>query len=152
VSGSAPRRVAVRPLILLGCAVAYALVAADTTPFTTPADVLTGLPIAAMAVLVLIRWPARTTPLRLAAPEIAHPYRPWVVVWAAITVWELFNYLVHGSRADHPTFSSMTDAFDRFYLLKTLLFLGWLSLGWMIVCRGSRAASVAAPGPGAGRS
>jgi hypothetical protein len=53
-------------------------------------------------------------------------------------VWELFNYLVHGTRANHPTFSSITDAIDRFYLLKTLLFLGWLAGAWEIVRRGSR--------------
>ena len=51
-------------------------------------------------------------------------------------VWELFNYLVHGTRANHPTFSSITDAIDRFYLLKTLLFLGWLAGGLVIVRRG----------------
>ena len=54
-------------------------------------------------------------------------------------VWELFNYLVHGTRANHPTFSSITDAIDRFYLLKTLLFLGWLAGGLAIIRMGSRA-------------
>jgi len=52
--------------------------------------------------------------------------------------WELFNYLVHGSRANHPTFSSITDANDRFYVLKSLLFLGWMASAWVIIGRGSR--------------
>ena len=55
---------------------------------------------------------------------------------AAFTAWELFNYVVHGSRADHPTFSSITDANDRFYLLKALLFLGWMAAAMVIVQRG----------------
>ena len=58
------------------------------------------------------------------------------------TVWELFNYLVHGSRADHPTFSSITDANDRFYLLKSLLFFGWLAAGMVIVRQGGPPMSV----------
>jgi hypothetical protein len=65
-------------------------------------------------------------------------------------VWELFNYLVHGTRADHPTFSSITDAIDRFYLLKALLFLGWMAAAWVIVRRGSRGSARAVrgtPGP-----
>jgi hypothetical protein len=59
------------------------------------------------------------------------------VLFAIFTVWELFNYLVHGTRAEHPTFSSITDAMDRFYLLKALLFLGWLAGAWVISGRGS---------------
>jgi hypothetical protein len=54
------------------------------------------------------------------------------------TAWELFNYVVHGPRGDHPTFSSITDAVDRFYLLKSVVILGWLALGWMILRRGAR--------------
>jgi hypothetical protein len=61
-----------------------------------------------------------------------------VVLVVTFTAWELFNYLVHGSRANHPTFSSITDAIDRFYLLKTLLFVGWLAFGWRIVVAGAR--------------
>ena len=74
-------------------------------------------------------------------PASGHPYLPWLGLLIVFVVWELFNYLVHGSRADHPTFSSITDAIDRFYLLKALLFLGWLAGAWVIVRRGSR------PGP-----
>jgi hypothetical protein len=124
---------------------AYSLVAASTTPFTLPADVLTGVAIAAMAVLVIVRWPLRTRAAAAGAQDPvdrdrrrAHPYLPWVAVLVVFTAWEFFNYLVHGSRADHPTFSSITDANDRFYLLKALLFLAWMTAAWVIVQRGSR--------------
>ncbi len=118
--------------LLVGGGSAYALLAASTTPFTLPADVLTGLAIVGMAVLVVVRWPLHTRPAG------AHPYRPWVALLVVFTAWELFNYLVHGSRADHPTFSSITDANDRFYVLKALLFFGWMAAGWSIVRQGAR--------------
>ncbi len=161
--------------LLVGGGAVYALVAASTTPFTIPADVLTGLAIVGMAVLVIVRWPLHTRARRPAGPAsptdparpddaahtvepagpagspdtvdgvtgagartAAHPYLPWVLVLVVFTAWELFNYLVHGSRADHPTFSSITDANDRFYLLKALLFLVWLAAALVIVRRGAR--------------
>ena len=126
--------------LLFGAACAYALGAAATTPFTAAADILTAVPIAAMAVVVLVWWPRRVTPVRPAAGEgaPAHPYALWVVVLAVFAGWELFNYLAPGTRAEHPTLSSMTDAVDRYYPLKALLFLGWLRLGWSIVRRGAR--------------
>jgi hypothetical protein len=123
-------------LLLVGGGAAYALVAASTTPFTLPADVLTGLAIVVMVVLVIVCWPLHTA--RPTAPAAAHPYRPWVLLLVVFTAWELFNYLVHGSRADHPTFSSITDANDRFYVLKALLFFGWMAAGWSIVRQGAR--------------
>jgi hypothetical protein len=51
-------------------------------------------------------------------------------------VWELAEYAARGSRADHPTLSSMLDAVDRSYGLKALVFFLWLWLGAAIVRRG----------------
>jgi hypothetical protein len=122
---------------------AYSLVAASTTSFTLPADVLTGLAILGMAVLLAVRWPLRPRTFQRAgaaegAGKVGHPYLPWLALLIVFVAWELFNYLVHGTRADHPTFSSITDAIDRFYLLKALLFLGWLAAALVIVRSGSR--------------
>jgi hypothetical protein len=152
-----------RSAVLLAGGVGYSLIAASTTPFTLPADILTGLAIVAMAVLVCVSWPLRTRKVRAAAAAAAaaasatssassastastgssastgRPYLPWIVLLIVFVVWELFNYLVHGTRANHPTFSSITDAIDRTYLLKTLMFLGWLAGGLAIIRLGSRA-------------
>ena len=140
-----------RSAVLLAGGVGYSLVAASTTPFTLPADVLTGLAIVAMAVLVGVRWPLRprraraisasssTTSPTSSSSTTSRPYLLWVLLLVIFVAWELFNYLVHGTRANHPTFSSITDAIDRFYLLKALLFLGWLAAALVIVGRGSRA-------------
>jgi hypothetical protein len=134
------------PAVLLVGGCAYSLIAASTTPFTLPADVLTGLAIVAMAVLVIVRWPLRTKKLRAATATATpttggHPYLPWLALTIVFVAWELFNYLVHGTRANHPTFSSITDAVDRFYLLKALLFLGWMAGALVIIRRGSRRAA-----------
>lgn len=135
-----------RSAVLLAGGVGYSLVAASTTPFTLPADVLTGLAIVAMAVLVGVRWPLRPRRARPISASFSstssttsRPYLLWVLLLVIFVAWELFNYLVHGTRANHPTFSSITDAIDRFYLLKALLFLGWLAAALVIVGRGSRA-------------
>jgi hypothetical protein len=132
------------PAVLLVGGSAYSLIAASTTPFTLPADVLTGLVIVGMALLVIVRWPWRTrsaapAPAPAPAPRAAaHSYLPWLLLLVVFTAWELFNYLVHGSRADHPTLSSITDANDRFYLLKSLLFLAWMAGALVILRQGSR--------------
>lgn len=135
-------------VLLVGGGAAYALVAASTTPFTLPADILTGFAILGMAVLVAVRWPLGTRKVRAATRPTGdghgHPYLPWLGLLVVFTVWELFNYLVHGTRADHPTFSSITDAIDRYYVLKAVLFLSWMAAAWVIVRRGSRGSARAA--------
>jgi hypothetical protein len=124
--------------LLLAGAVAYALGAANARAFTEPANVLTALPILALVVLVVVRWPLRPRPAA-APPDVSHPYRAWVILFAAIVAWELAEYAARGSRADHPTLSSMADAVDRYYLLKALFIFLWLYLGAAIVRRGRQA-------------
>jgi hypothetical protein len=123
-----------RTLLAVGAA-AYALGAATTRAFTEPANLLTALPIVALAVLLVVRWPLRPRPLKL-APDEAHPWRAWVILFVAIVAWEVAEYAARGSRADHPTLSSMLDAVDRYYVLKALVFFLWLWLGAAIVRRG----------------
>jgi hypothetical protein len=133
--------------VLLIGAIGYSLIAASTRPFTVPADVLTGLAILGMAVVVVVRWPLGTRKVRAATQTgTGHGYLPWFGLFVVFTGWQLFNYLVHGTRADHPTFSSITDAIDRYYLLKAVLFLAWMAGAWVIVRRGSRAAARASRG------
>ena len=63
--------------------------------------------------------------------------------------WELAEYAARGSRADHPTLSSMLDAVNRSYGLKALVFFLWLCLGAAIVRRGGRASAARARERGA---
>jgi hypothetical protein len=132
--------------VLVAVGVAYALGAAATTAFTLPADVLTGLPIVALAVLVVVRWPLRSRPLKLPSDARGvHPYRAWGALLAVIVAWELAEYFARGSRGAHPTLSSMADAFDRHGVLKAMAFFGWLSLGALIVCKGGPSAPAETP-------
>jgi hypothetical protein len=131
----------------------YALGLAATTPFSWPANILTAIPIVAVVVVAIIRWPAR--PTRVTIPEEErprHPYLGWVVLVGLIVAWELVMYLVRGSRSAHPTLSSMADAFDRSNDgLKAIACFAWLWLGTAIVRAGTqRTARVA--GRGAVRS
>jgi hypothetical protein len=135
--GSGQRRPRDLALVVGGAAaVAYALVGASTTAFSEPADILTAVPIVTLVVLVIIRWPLHPRPTLL-AEEGTHPFRAWVVLFAAVVLWELAEYAARGSRADHPTLSSMFDAVNRYYGLKALMFFAWLYLGGAIVRRGT---------------
>ena len=134
--------------MLLAAGVAYALVAATTTSFTDSADVVTALPIVGLAVLTVARWPWHPRPLEAAPPARGpHPYRAWVALFAAIVVWELAQYVARGSRGAHPTLSSMADALDRHYLLKAVVFFGWLCLGAFIVRQGTPTRAVRTRAP-----
>ena len=69
-----------------------------------------------LVVLVLVRWPLRPRP-GPGPPEPGrrrHPWRAWVILFAVLVAWELAEYAARGSRADHPTLSSMLDAVDRY--------------------------------------
>ncbi len=135
-------------LALLGAA--YAFVAATTTPFSSQADLATALPIVVIAVSVVIRWPLspggraqQRTRIRARTRGVPHPFAWWVALFVAVVGWELAQYLLPGSRAPHPTLSSMADAVNRYYPLKVVVFFGWLWLGAAIVRDGVRVDSVA---------
>ncbi len=116
---------------LLAFGTAYALVAAATQPFSWQADLVTAVPVGALAVGAIVYWPRH--PVRPQVHRQGHPYVPWVVAAATVVAWELVNELVPGARGDHPTLSSMLNAVDRYYALKALVFLAWLGLGWTVV-------------------
>jgi hypothetical protein len=141
-------------VVLVLAGIVYALLAAATTPFSTAADIATGVPIIVMAVLAVWRWPLRPRPLLVPVAvagdggetRMAHPWRAWIVLFGVVVAWELAEYAARGSRADHPTFSSMTDAVDRYFALKALLFFLWLALGAAIVRAGARRRRPEGPG------
>jgi hypothetical protein len=137
-SGRHPANLAQIAWALAAAGVAYALVAAGTTAFTRSANIVTAVPIVALAVLVVVRWPLRTRRLQLDPVEAPHPWRAWAALFGAVVAWELADYAARGSRADHPTLSSMLDAVDRYFVLKAFVFFLWLYLGAAIVRRGGR--------------
>lgn len=123
-------------LILAAGAAAYAAGAATTTPFTWPANVVTGVPIVAFAAGVLWRWPLH--PHRtVEAGRSSRSGVAWGVAFAVVVAWELVEYFAPGSRAAHPTLSSMADAVDRHRVAKAVVFWAWLCLGAWILSAGS---------------
>jgi hypothetical protein len=115
-------------------AIGYSLLAARTTPFSTSSDVAAGVPIVLLALAEIVLWirgrgraagGAATGTSRVIGA--GGPWWPWLVAAIAVVGWELENYARAGSRAAHPTFSSMADAVDRYWLLKALVFLAWLA-------------------------
>lgn len=114
--------------------VGYALGAAATTPFSLAANVMTGIPIILLGVLAVARWPLRPQPVR---PPGRHPFRDWIILGIAMLAWEVAVYAARGSRAEHPTLSSMVDAVDRYYGLKVILFFGWLCVCAFVVLAGT---------------
>jgi hypothetical protein len=129
--------------VSVALAAAYALGAAATTPFTWQADLLTAVPLVLLAVAAVARWPAHPHPRPV--PAGTHPFLPWLALAAVVVAWELANYLFHGARAAHPTLSSMADAVDRQYLLKALMFFGWLCFGAWVVHLGRPKAAPRTP-------
>jgi hypothetical protein len=115
---------------LLTLGTAYALVAAATQPFSWQADLMTAVPVAALAVGAIVFWPRH--PATSEVPGRRHPYRPWVAALVVVVTWELVNDVLPGARGEHPTLSSMLNAVDRHYALKVFVFLAWLSLGWTV--------------------
>jgi hypothetical protein len=134
-----------RRALVVALAAAYALGAAATTPFTWQADLVTALPIGALAVAAVARWPARPrarpeggVPRSVGhAARPRHPYLAWLVVLAAVVTWELVQYASAGSRGLHPTLSSMADAVDRHVGPEAVVFFLWLCLGAAIVRAGT---------------
>jgi hypothetical protein len=144
------RRAALLPAALVAAGALYAWLVAGTTPFTATADVLTAIPLAALAVVVAVQllegagaggagaprpWDRRPDPgLHSDGPGVARQVLPWLTLVAAALALELFNYL-SGARATHPTISSMYDSAARWRAVKALVVLAWLGLGWYLVRR-----------------
>ena len=119
----------------------YALAAAATTPFTWTADLVTAIPIGVAAVAAVVLWPAHpdrsAVLMEEGSPRPRPPSMGWVVLLAVVVGWELVEYLWRGSRAAHPTLSSMADAFDAHFIGKAVAFFAWLWLGAAIVRAGA---------------
>jgi hypothetical protein len=124
--------------VVVAVTLGYALWLAATVPFSSAANLLTGVAIVAVIVMAIIRWPWHPSRSGVLADEQPrHPYLGWVVLFGIIVAWELVMYLVRGSRSAHPTLSSMADAFDRYnYFAKAVACFAWLWLGGAIVRAG----------------
>ncbi|HTX00279.1 MAG TPA: hypothetical protein VMD59_15980 [Acidimicrobiales bacterium] len=120
----------------------YSWFAGGTRPFTTPAGALTG---ATYAVAVPLAWWAmqrrrsgRDTPeagpAHAAARTRVVQLSAWIVTFVLVGVFELVMYL-SGPRRSHPTISSLIAELAQGRSGRSLVFLLWLLLGWVLVGR-----------------
>ena len=121
--------------------VAYAVVASWTRPFTWSADVVTAIPVAMGASFTVWSMVRRTGPgAGVRSPDETDPVRwgrwwsLWLVPLAAATAWELYCF-THLPRPRHPTLSALIDMLDSTRIGKTVAFVVWLVLGWLVVIR-----------------
>ena len=124
-------------VLALAAALTYALALASTRPFTAPADALTAVGLAAGGVGLTARLvgDSRATRGDDSAPpteRVVGSWLPWVVLLVVVVGWELYCYF-GGPRPAHPTVSSLYDLAARYRLLKALIVLAWLALGWELV-------------------
>jgi hypothetical protein len=117
----------------------YAGVESGTMPFSVTAYVMTAIPCAAAAVVMILQWcwPALGPWRRLETdvPTADGGAVPWLAVIALLVASELASYFVGGSRAAHPTISSGVDALFHARAAKAAAFLGWMALGSYLVRR-----------------
>jgi hypothetical protein len=104
----------------------YSWIAAGFRPFTTPEEVMVAIP-------ALIVFAGAWRPSR---PARGHFSRGSVAVWLGLVVltfaWELNAYF-SSPREDHPTLSVIADDIMSVHAGRALMFLLWLTLGWLLV-------------------
>jgi hypothetical protein len=126
------------PIVAVG-ALAYAVGASFTHPFTTAADVVTAVPLGAAVVVALRRIRSGSgSPLAPAAigrrvPAVSG-WLMWGAVIAVVGGWELYC-LANLPRSRYPTLSSLIDMLDSTRVGKALAFAAWLALGWYLAWR-----------------
>ncbi len=115
-------------------ALAYAGLLASTTPFTTEADAVTAVALAAAAAALLVGLTrSRTLPAGAATESPGFgPALPWLVLLAVATGWELYCFF-GGPRPAHPTLSTVYDLAARWPAAKAVIVLAWLALGWELL-------------------
>ena len=117
-------------LVAVAAAGVYSWVAAGLRPFTVEQEVMVAIP----AVVVLVaalrpsRAPGRGAALRTSRGSAAL----WLGLAGLAVIWELVAFF-SSPRSDHPTLSVMADEVMSVHPGRALIFLLWLTLGWLLV-------------------
>ncbi len=142
-----PPQAPVAALVGVAAACGYSWWASGTRTFTWQAEILTALPLVAVAVGALLTDAGRTRRRDILVPTGVRGrhgpepsddrlHRPSVAAWAAIAavvvLWELATY-ASSPRSAHPTLSSILDELTGGHFGKAVVFILWLGLGWYLV-------------------
>jgi len=121
--------------------VAYAWWATGLQPFTTPAYVAVGLPVAGLAVVAVVGRPGSRFAAGAAVDargvgrlQLRSTF-PWVVLLLLAVGLEVAGLALGGRSAEVPTLSTVIDRALGWHGARLALFLGWLAVGWAPVAR-----------------
>jgi hypothetical protein len=119
---------------------AYAALASYTRPFTTGADAVTAIPLAATVVAMAVRIRAtrrsdvvvQSSGESERTPALGRWALGWVIMTVVVGCWELYCY-TSAPRSEHPTLSTLIDLLESTRVGKTAAFALWLALGCYLV-------------------
>jgi hypothetical protein len=111
---------------------ALAWAATSLRPFTFPALAVTLL--TGIAVIALGSRARRLHPLDEIAPAGRRALALWIVLFAAMALWELIAFL-QLPRVDHPTLSSLANQVFDGHLARAAAFSVWVGAGFGIARR-----------------
>jgi hypothetical protein len=124
-----------RPLVTVAAVAGSCSLAAAvsfTKPFTLSADLLTGFSLGVIFALQIVFLLRPLTPAAGSWSAVSSRLWLWIVLFAVVVAFELFEYFEH-PRSAHPTISSLSDELSAWQAGKAVLFLAWFGIGWLIV-------------------
>jgi hypothetical protein len=132
-----PTRRVLSPAIgvaVVAVALGYSWIASGLRPFTHPMAVMVSIPLV-IAGLVLLRARRRLDAAHDTGETVGRRgVWVWVVLVALLLAWELISYRLL-PRVDHPTLSSIADAFMEVRPRRFALFVAWLAVGYWLFRR-----------------
>lgn len=128
------RRVSWPVVTAVAVALAYSWIASGVRPFTHPQAVVVSIPLV-IAGIAILRSRRRLDAAADAGDTVT---RRWTWVWVTLIVlllvWELISYRL-SPRVDHPTLSSIADAFMSTHPGRFVMFAAWLASGYWLFRR-----------------
>jgi hypothetical protein len=121
-------------VVVVAVALGYSWIASGLRPFTHPMAVMVSVPLV-IAGIALLRSRRRLDAARDAGETVARRGTyVWVILIALLLGWELISYRM-SPRVDHPTLSSIADAFMEARPRRFALFVAWLACGYWLFRR-----------------
>jgi hypothetical protein len=121
-------------VVVVAVALGYSWIASGLRPFTHPMAVMVSVPLV-ISGIALLRSRRRLDAARDAGETVVRRGTyVWVILIALLLGWELISYRM-SPRVDHPTLSSIADAFMEVRPRRFALFVAWLACGYWLFRR-----------------
>jgi hypothetical protein len=119
---------------VVAIALVYSWVASGLRPFTHPMAVAVSVPLVIAGIAILGSRRRLDVERRTAEPVPRRGTWVWILLLLVLLAWELISYRM-SPRIDHPTLSSIADAFMEVRPRRFALFVAWLALGFWLFRR-----------------